>query len=71
LEADGKTLNEVISKTYLDLPEKLAGLGELAFNLWWSWHPEARMLFKPHNGMDYANKILKVEQFVYLYTASQ
>ncbi len=28
------------------LPERLAGLGELAFNLWWSWHPEARMLFK-------------------------
>jgi starch phosphorylase len=29
-----------------NLPERLAGLGELAFNLWWSWHPEARMLFK-------------------------
>jgi glycogen phosphorylase len=28
------------------LPEPLAGLGELAVNLWWSWHPEARMLFK-------------------------
>jgi starch phosphorylase len=28
------------------LPERLAGLGELAYNLWWSWHPEARMLFK-------------------------
>jgi glycogen phosphorylase len=28
------------------LPERLAGLGELAINLWWSWHPEARMLFK-------------------------
>ncbi|MEJ2670736.1 MAG: alpha-glucan family phosphorylase [Deltaproteobacteria bacterium] len=28
------------------LPERLAGLGELAFNLWWSWHPEAQMLFK-------------------------
>lgn len=28
------------------LPERIAGLGELAFNLWWSWHPEARMLFK-------------------------
>jgi starch phosphorylase len=29
-----------------DLPERLLGLGELAANLWWSWHPEARMLFK-------------------------
>ena len=29
-----------------NLPERLAGLGEIAFNLWWSWHPEARMLYK-------------------------
>jgi glycogen phosphorylase len=28
------------------LPERLAGLADLAFNLWWSWHPAARMLFK-------------------------
>jgi starch phosphorylase len=28
------------------LPERLVELGDLAFNLWWSWHPEARMLFK-------------------------
>jgi starch phosphorylase len=28
------------------LPERLKGLGALAGNLWWSWHPEARMLFK-------------------------
>ncbi len=29
-----------------NLPERLAGLAELSANLWWSWHPEARMLFK-------------------------
>jgi starch phosphorylase len=29
-----------------DLPERLRGLGELAANLWWSWHPACRMLFK-------------------------
>lgn len=29
-----------------NLPERLIGLGELADNLWWSWHPAARMLFK-------------------------
>jgi starch phosphorylase len=29
-----------------NLPERIIGLGELAENLWWSWHPEARMLFK-------------------------
>jgi len=29
-----------------NLPKTLLGLSELAGNLWWSWHPEARMLFK-------------------------
>ncbi len=35
-------------KTPLDdkLPEKLNRLGELAYNLWWSWTPEARELFR-------------------------
>ncbi|MBW2514443.1 MAG: alpha-glucan family phosphorylase, partial [Deltaproteobacteria bacterium] len=28
------------------LPERLTGLAELAGNLWWSWRPRARMLFK-------------------------
>ena len=28
------------------LPQRLAGLEELAENLWWSWNPSARMLFK-------------------------
>ncbi len=28
------------------LPERLEGLEELAENLWWSWNPGARMLFK-------------------------
>ncbi|MCX5787674.1 MAG: alpha-glucan family phosphorylase [Elusimicrobia bacterium] len=28
------------------LPDRLARLGDLAYNLWWSWHPEARALFK-------------------------
>ena len=27
------------------LPERISRLGELACNLWWSWHPEARALF--------------------------
>ena len=29
-----------------DLPERLGGLEELAENLWWSWNPAARNLFK-------------------------
>ncbi len=31
---------------FTNLPERLQGLEELAYNLWWSWHPAARMLFK-------------------------
>jgi glycogen phosphorylase len=30
----------------LKLPERIAGLGELAYNLWWSWHPLIRDLFR-------------------------
>lgn len=33
-------------ETFPDIPERIGGLRELAYNLWWSWHPEARMLFK-------------------------
>ena len=29
-----------------DLPEQISGMADLAYNLWWSWHPVARMLFK-------------------------
>ncbi len=28
------------------LPEKIARLKDLSYNLWWSWHPEARALLK-------------------------
>jgi len=28
------------------IPSRLAGLGEIAGNLWWSWHPAVRMLYK-------------------------
>ena len=28
------------------IPERISGLNELAYNLWWSWNPAARMLFK-------------------------
>lgn len=32
--------------TYENIPENLNRLPELAYNLWWSWTPEARTLFK-------------------------
>lgn len=28
------------------VPERLEGLEELAFNLWWAWNPDARALFR-------------------------
>jgi starch phosphorylase len=30
----------------LKIPRRIMGLSELSYNLWWSWHPEARSLFK-------------------------
>ncbi len=28
------------------LPDRISGLWQLAFNLWWTWHPEAREIFR-------------------------
>ena len=30
---------------YKPIPERIGRLNELAYNLWWSWHPEAQKLF--------------------------
>jgi starch phosphorylase len=34
---------------FTHIPPRLSGLADLAYNLWWSWHPEARILFKQLN----------------------
>ncbi len=36
----------VVGQRFPKLPDRIKGLGDMAYNLWWSWHPEARMLFK-------------------------
>ncbi|MBI4303331.1 MAG: alpha-glucan family phosphorylase [Chloroflexi bacterium] len=36
----------VVTESPPVLPERIARLGELAYNLWWSWHTEARDLFR-------------------------
>ncbi len=36
-------MNDLLS---CKLPKRIEGLTELAYNLWWSWHIEARQLFK-------------------------
>lgn len=30
---------------HFDLPRRIARLGELAYNLWWTWNPHAQRLF--------------------------
>jgi len=37
------------SEKFSHVPGRLSGLVDLAYNLWWSWHPEARVLFKQIN----------------------
>jgi glycogen phosphorylase len=37
---------KTIKNEFPRLPDRIAGLGELSENLWWSWNPAARMLFK-------------------------
>jgi starch phosphorylase len=37
---------DTIKDRFPHLPDRIVGLGELAYNLWWSWHPAGRMLFK-------------------------
>ena len=32
-----------------ELPEEIAGLGEIALNLWWTWHPKGKNIFKHLN----------------------
>jgi glycogen phosphorylase len=38
-----KNMNNIIEQK---IPKRIQGLSGLAYNLWWSWHPEARSIFK-------------------------
>jgi starch phosphorylase len=35
-----------LKEQFPNLPERITGLGELAYNLWWGWHPAAWKLFQ-------------------------
>ena len=37
---------ETAKNHHLELPERIKRLEPLAYNLWWSWNPEARYLFR-------------------------
>lgn len=41
--------DESVKSEFAHIPERIGGLVDLAYNLWWSWHPEARVLFKQIN----------------------
>ena len=38
-----------VKERLLKMPDRISGLAEIVYNLWWSWHPGARMLFKMLN----------------------
>jgi starch phosphorylase len=42
----GENIVTAVSERFPKLPGRIKGLGDMAYNLWWSWHPEARMLYK-------------------------
>ncbi|MDX1520779.1 MAG: DUF3417 domain-containing protein, partial [Anaerolineae bacterium] len=49
------------------IPQRIARLAEIAYNLWWSWHPEAQELFQRidarlwedvyHNPVQFLNQV--------------
>jgi len=40
---------QTIRAQFTHVPFRISGLVDLAYNLWWSWHPEVRILFKQLN----------------------
>ncbi len=49
------------------VPPQLEGLRRLAYNLWWSWHPRARILFSRVDGaawMRYRNPVQMLEGMI-------
>jgi glycogen phosphorylase len=40
---------QAIIPTKFNLPRRIARLGELAYNLWWTWNPDAQRLFSRIN----------------------
>jgi starch phosphorylase len=42
-------LNRIKERYFPHVPERISGLIDLSYNLWWSWTPEAMMLFRQLN----------------------
>jgi starch phosphorylase len=55
------------SSSYKPIPERIGRLNELAYNLWWTWHPEAQKLYSDidselwelvyHNPVKFLNEV--------------
>lgn len=48
-------MKRISQECYAHIPERLSGLVDLSYNLWWSWNPDARDLFdelNPQGWMD-------------------
>lgn len=48
----------------IELPREVEGLYELAYNLWWTWHPGARDLFSKIDGQAWAHYRNPVELLI-------
>src|SRR4051812_16950012 len=46
LSAHAETLRDMTRYSDLNIPERIGRLEELTTDLWWSWHPEARNVFR-------------------------
>ncbi|MFN2145377.1 MAG: alpha-glucan family phosphorylase [Anaerolineales bacterium] len=62
---------------HFDLPEKLDRLGKLAYNLWWTWRPDAQRLYKwidpylweatYHNPVKFLRQVRRIDLNAVLY----
>ncbi|MCC7565495.1 MAG: alpha-glucan family phosphorylase [Methanomicrobiaceae archaeon] len=46
-------IEEIRRERFSHVPERISGLVDLSFNLWWSWNPAAAMLFKQLNTQEW------------------
>jgi len=46
-----------IKKMFPQVPERISGLIDLAYNLWWSWNPAVKMVFKQLNPQAWVESI--------------
>ena len=44
-------------KGFSHVPERISGLVDLAYNLWWSWNPAVKMVFKQLNPQAWTENI--------------